>query len=193
MRAKAVVVSLFLALLVGASGALALDSQTAPPDYTPVPQEATEGVTSTPVATVLLVQDLLPWGSSANTDALTALGVSHVVINSADLAATDLSEVHVVMYASDQPTTYYQNIAAEIGKITDFVSAGGVLLAHACDRGWNRGTWDGLEILPGGAHHVSRADNALQIVQALHPVVAGLSDADLSGWGSSTHGYLTDL
>lgn len=143
---------------------------------------------SGPVA--LLIEDQLPWGVNSNEQALTALGIPYDVITSALLASTDLSQYKFIMYASDQPASFYDNIHANMQKITDYVSAGGVLIAHCGSDNWN-----GEMIFPGdnvntgqmSLHHwndqpplppISSQD--IQITDPNNPVADGLTDDRLS-------------
>ena len=99
------------------------------------------------------------------------------------------------MYASDQPTSYYQNIAANIAKINTYIAGGGVLIAHCCDIGIGQdGDWTGLKILPGASWGVTTGQtheysDDVRIVDPRSPIANDLSDALLSGWGYSSHGY----
>ncbi len=146
-----------------------------------------------PTVDVLLVQDVYPWAYNSNEIALSEAGVSYAVITSADLASSDMSGVRCLMYASDQPTSYYVNVSASIDRIEAFVANGGTLIAHACDEGWQGGTWDGIPILPAGMNHISNYSWYVHIVDPSHPVVTGLTDEYFYDWNWSTHGYFTDV
>jgi len=195
------VVLLLVAGLGAPASARAVSSDSAPARYVASPspgaaeaqQALATGLLYVPELPVLLVQDVYPWDFDSNALALAEAGQPFIRITSDELAVTDLSSVRVLIYSSDQPTSYYQNLAANITQISDFVAAGGVLVAHACDGGWSGGSWDGLEILPGGVHHVYYPTDYVHIADLLHPVVAGLDDAYLQGWNASVHGYLVDL
>lgn len=144
---------------------------------------------------VLLVQDAYPWGNNTAEAALAEAGIGYTIISSAQLASTDLSGYCAVMYTSDQPCQYYQNLGANIARIEDFVANGGVLLVHACDLGWNCGRWDweGLYILPGSIRKVAAYQDNIHILEPAHPVVTGLDDSYFYGWYYSTHGYFTNV
>lgn len=146
-------------------------------------------------AEALLIQDVYPWGVNSDVTALNDTGITHDVVNSANLANTALNQYKFVMYASDQPTTYYANIAASIGKIESYVNGGGLLLAHSCDYGWNGGVWSGYKILPGSVaitHAISPSQD-VRINDTTHCVVQGLNDSYFQNWNYSTHGYFTNL
>jgi hypothetical protein len=153
------------------------------------------------VADVLLIQDVNPWNAPSNEAALADLSMSYDLINSDQLASWDLTGYRCILYASDQPSGYYDNLAASILKIQNFVSSGGLLIAHCCDQGWTGGDWNGDHILP---NNVQKGGNVfhqdLIIVDAAHPVIDGtpsgtvtLPGGYLDGWNYSTHGYLAGV
>ena len=142
---------------------------------------------------VLLVQDVDPWDTNSNAIALSEHGAAYSVVGSSALSTVDLSLFGCVMYASDQYTSYYSNLAANLGRIESFVANGGTLLAHACDQGWHSGSWEGYSILPGGVGHVFSYNQYIHIVDVSHPVVSGLSDDYLDNWTYSSHGCFTGL
>jgi len=149
-----------------------------------------------PIVDVLLIEDVYPWAYNSNEIALAEAGVSYAVISSAELSSTDLSGVRVLMYASDQPTWYYTNLAPDMDKIEDFVARGGVLIAHACDFGWQGGLWEGYLILPGSVGHTVGWDyltQYLEIVDPFNPLVMDLEDSYFWNWNWSAHGFLTSL
>jgi hypothetical protein len=143
----------------------------------------------------LLIQDSAPWDSDTNSIALNNLGIQYDTIGSNSLSTTDLSNYKFIMYASDQTTTYYQNIAASINKIEDFVAHGGFLIAHCCDQGWAGGEWSGFKILPGAGvvGHINDYRQDQHIVRSNNPIVSELWDPMLYNWFYSTHGYFTNL
>lgn len=167
----------------------------APPEgYTPEPVTPSVGGSD-----VLLIKDVNPWGYPANERALQELGISYDVVNSGMLATTDLSAYKVVIIASDQYTsTYNNNLIANKAKLEDYVYNGRVLVAHACDVAWHRGHW-ASSFLPLGIYHGHHYYNYLTIIDPTSPIVNGtarggaVSDPDLDRWYYSTHGYFTSL
>jgi hypothetical protein len=164
-----------------------ITSTTPPEGYEPETVEPFIGGTK-----VLLIKDVNPWGYPSNEKALQELGKTYNVINSGMLATTDLSEYEIVIIASDQYTRTYNNLISNKDKIADYVYNGGVLVAHACDRGWHSGYWSG-SFLPMGVTHVNLYYNYLDIVDSTSPIVSGITGADLDEWQYSTHGYFTNL
>lgn len=149
----------------------------------------------------LIIEDVYPWDQDSMVLAMTNYNIPYDVITSDELAGTSLAGYSLVCYVSDQPTSYYDNIAADIGDIDAYVAGGGTLLAHLCDNGWSEGDWTGLDVLPDNVGHVTN-----DLVQSLHvtdpsdPVVSGepngvmaLDDSYFYDWNYSAHGYFTDL
>lgn len=185
----AAIIVISVSILVVPSGALTLDSHIPPDGYIPIPaEEIFESET-----TFLLIQDVYPWGLNSDELALIEKGDTYNVVNSATLATLDLSKYKCILYASDQPNSYYRNIAANIDKIEAWVSNGGFLIAHVCDQGWSGGDWTGLHILPGNVGHQHGYLGNLTIVDPTHCKVENLDPDYFDGWGSSTHGWLTNL
>lgn len=149
-------------------------------------------------AEVLLIQDVNPWTCASNQQALQELGKSYHVMSAAEAMASDLSQYKIVMVASDQYTSTYDTLAANRSIIESYVGGGGVLVAHATDEGWHEGYW-ATSWLPGGVHHENSYYDNVSILDATHPVVAGMpgggpvTDAQLDDWFYSTHGYFTGL
>jgi len=196
MRAKRVILLILISILVvgflPSQAQVAEDTATPPAGYTPVMAEEKLGNSE-----VLLIRDYYPWNQPSNELALQDVGKTFAIINSGNLAVTDLSMYSIVMLASDQNTLYYQNIANNILKIEAFVNHGGVYIAHACDIGWHSGNWANLNIMPGGVTRVSSYRQDIQITDPTNPVVNGpygvLTNALLSGWDWSTHGWFTNV
>ena len=166
-----------------------LGSSSPPAGYTPkVPDEINGS------ATALLIEDVLPWAYDSDALALNELGISYDLTHSSDLQSVNLAEYKFIILASDQPTSTYVNIANDIAQIDSYVSDGGVYVAHACDNGWSRGDWSGLQIMPEGVTHVTRYyTNYIHIKDPQSPIVAGLDDAYFAGWEYSAHGYFTNV
>lgn len=201
---KLVCLAVVLALALSSAAVLVAqagpspDSTTPPDGYEPQPTEEKHGATD-----ALLIQDFDPWDYNSNELALQELGISYDVINSTNLGTVDLSQYKFIMYASDQPTSYYTNLANNIAAIEAFVSGGGLLIGHVCDDGWAGGDWTTEHILPGNVQHVGVGEDDLVIVDITHPIVRGTPPGNFDiygtdpnyfdGWVSSTHGYLTNL
>lgn len=132
---------------------------------------------------VLLIEDNLPWKSTANHSILSSV-TSYKKVTTKQFLETDLSQYTVIMFANDQAFSTYENYAKFKEYLEAFVSLGGVLIFGACDSGWANGKL--VEELPGG---VTKGNNLLYrntIADRTHPIVTGrysngvsLVDADL--------------
>ncbi len=146
---------------------------------------------------VLIIKDVDPWDYPANEMVLQELNISYDVITSAELSSVNLSRCNIVIVASDQYTSTYENLVSNRDKLADFVYRG-ILIAHACDCGWHEGSWT-ESWLPLGVTKVNVYEQNLSIVDYTSPIVNGtphggkLTDSDLDNWNYSTHGYFTNL
>ncbi len=162
------------------------NSQAAPGGYLP----KTTGRSVSGGATVLIVQDVAPWGSNANETLLAGNGIAFDMIPASDLAATDLSDYRTLLVPSDQFTSTYQALAAAESQINDFVAAGGVLEFHAGFFGWNGG--DGSFVtLPGGMGIVFGASSTNDVLEPGHPLMLGVPDPFFGS--SASHTYFTSI
>jgi len=146
----------------------------------------------------LIIKDVDPWEFKSNEEICGSQDLTYAVISSAELAGTDLSIFTAVVIASDQPDHFYDTVEASLTKFEDYVNAGGILVAHACDMGWHGGFWE-TSFLPGAPNlgHVPKVVNDLSIVHPDHPIIDGPygteTDDTIDGWDYSAHGYFTGL
>ncbi len=183
---------LIMSLALGSICYSAENSAERPEGTEPVAVEA-GGFKALAAAEVLVIKDYDPWDDDGNVEALASIeGKTWDIINTSEIATTTLSDYRIVIVASDQTTATYDTLIANKDDLADYVSGGGVLLAHATDHGWNFGHWSS-SWLPGGVNHVYAPQNLLSIVDTASPIVDGISDAALDNWGYSAHGYFTDL
>ena len=165
---------------------------------------------SGPVSTVhgkaLLIEDTLPWGLDSNSQTMTNIGISFDKIGSSNLASmtvADLAAYTFVVYASDQYQDYYNNVAANVSKIANYVSGGGILIAHSAAWAWAPSVWSPPYILPGlggdGSNPIGAVNvysDSVSVPDPLANPVSGpygtVSVASLQGWYWSTHGYFTN-
>ncbi|HOX76875.1 MAG TPA: hypothetical protein PLW31_02450 [Bacteroidales bacterium] len=138
----------------------------------------------------LVFMDNLPWNSSAIQTILTANGESWVLQNSASMASTDFSMYDVIIIASDQIPSFYDNFAANFAKFVTFVTNGGSLEVHAATCGWNSPCGYSV-LLPGGVFTTEQYDDYNLVVDAAHPIVAGVSSPFSGSYAS--HGYFSNL
>jgi hypothetical protein len=172
--------------------------------------------------TILLIQDVVPWGAlvppdqdplGADVTELIAQDKAFCMITSDQIGSTDLSTFKEIIIPSDQNQTYYDNLfpGVPVGvirqDITKWVVDGGVLSANLADVGFNLGTWEG-KIFIGGVQHVVQPSDLNDINDPDHPIIEDnlpcgsnghcgpIKDAgfqnDLDGWSFSSHGYFTN-
>ena len=167
------------------------DSTTPPADFVPVKIKPKIGSTL-----FLIIKDYNPWEVPANEWVLQEKGQSYDVINTSMIADWDF-EAHgnkIIIIASDQGYSSYDNLIANRQKLADFVNNGGILLAHCCDAAWHtEGKAWYSSFLPGGVLHEINYDQTLEIMEPTHPLVEGITDEQLDWWNYSTHGYFTNL
>lgn len=144
------------------------------------------------VKRILLVQDVDSWGTGYQNQAiLNDLGLGYDLITSSLLSGTDLYQYTHLLVPSDQPQSYYDNLDANMARITEWVEAGGSFQFNACDEGWQYGHWT---YGPGGiTHEWGVYENQNYIQDPHHPILQGMTDADFSNWNYVSHGYFTNL
>lgn len=149
----------------------------------------------------LLIEDVLPWNYNSNSQTLADIGIGFTKINSSALAGltvADLASYDFIVFSSAQYQTYYDNIATSFSKIDQYVSDGGVLVAHSCLWGWpGNGEWNAPFFLPGGVDRVQQYTQSVSITDPTSPIIAGpygtITESQLQGWNYSAHGYFTNL
>ena len=155
-----------------------------------------------PDATVLLVQDCLPWTENVNTAILNRLK-DNGYINGWDMTTTsafesvNLAQYDIIFIANDQTTATYNQLARFNARITEFANAGGVVVYGACDNGWSGGNIS--YTLPGGVTKGNYYSYRNYIVNGTHNIVTGvLTDGksltnELLYSTYSSHTYFTNL
>ena len=161
-----------------------------------------EIIPARPDANILLVQDRLPWTENINTALLDRL-VSQGYVNGWDMVTTsafanvNLADYNVIYIANDQSTATYNQLAAFNERITEFATAGGVVVYGACDHGWAGGNIS--YALPGGVTKGNYYSYRNYITNANHNIVTGvLTDGksltnELLYSTYSSHTYFTNL
>lgn len=145
---------------------------------------------SMPGANVLLIQDAAPFGTFANENVLSGLGVAFDIATTAELDTLDLHRYRMVIIPSDQPTRSYSRLADHAEKLEDFVGDGGVLEAHVAGWGFNGGDAE-LLVLPGSVTVQRQTTDVAHIVMPDHPLAAGVP-SNLPGT-SAGHAWLRNL
>ncbi len=97
---------------------------------------------------VVLIQDRNPFDNALLASALTDYGVYLDIVGSDSLATLDLSGVHKVIVASDQPKALYQAVGDNRSLFETFVDDGGVFMLFGAVSN-SADVWDGI-VMPGG-------------------------------------------
>jgi len=134
---------------------------------------------------VLLVEDVLPWDSTANQTVLSQI-TEYDKVTTSEFLQVDLTKYGVIVFANDQPFTTYENYKAFKEYMEAFAKIGGVIVFGACDAGWSNGNL--VEKLPGDISKKTHYVINNYIVDDTHPIVTGslydnktLLDGDLIG------------
>ena len=127
-------------------------------------------------AIILLVQDTIPWTIDSNVQLLNRLLEDEYIagwelVTTDTLATEDLSAYDVIVIANDQTTATYTRLAANSGKLTQYVENGGVVIYGACDHGWKGG--DIAHDIIGGVGKIDNLTWYNYIVDGSHPIVLG--------------------
>jgi len=150
---------------------------------------------------VLLLEDILPWDSNANSAILQRLVDEGLIEgfekhSSAELAGgtIDLNGYSLVMLAADQNQSFYNNIS--IDALAAYAESGGAIFLAADTCGYTSGTYS---VFPFGITSYRDSTNYNYIVDSTHPMVTGiysdnrvLTDSDMYG-ESMSHNYFTNL
>ncbi|MEE9270274.1 MAG: choice-of-anchor D domain-containing protein, partial [Candidatus Krumholzibacteria bacterium] len=130
-------------------------------------------------------------GKPENYQALDILGMAYTLVTPAAFAAVDLRQ-YDLLYVGWTPGALSAGMQALVDKKADidaFLSSGGGVVALS-ENGSNPQDW---QWLPFSIGFQSRNFDFVTIVNSSHPVMAGLTSADLSNWGSSAHNVFTSL
>ena len=130
-----------------------------------------------PDASILLIEDTLPWNGSDNVELLNSLVRDGYLVGwdaatVAELPMINLANYSIIFIANDQTTATYEELARFSEELTAFVNAGGTVIYGACDEGWSGGHL--TSPLPGGVESENYYSNHNYIVDAEHDVVTGL-------------------
>lgn len=187
LRFLFLVFAVLLTVVLWAGLACAVDSRTPPQGYVAL---LSQPVNAAVPGKVLLIQDVLPWNSSANQTLLASNGIAYTLINSSAISATDFSSYSKIILASDQPQSFYDSCAANKSKFDTFVSNGGMLEWHMASYGWQNGN-SGVVVLPAGVGTSGQdyQDNNYVDIPS-NPLVAGVPNPFPGS--SASHNILTN-
>lgn len=144
-------------------------------------------------ATALYVQDVDPWDSDANQNTMTSLGISYVQTDYASVAWGALGGYQFVLMTGSNlnGTAYNDNAIPHLAQITDYVTAGGLVIIHYAPSPTE--SFSGV-IAPGGVAFNWNETNNVDIALGYSgSMTNGVNDSNLDNWYWSAHGYLSDL
>ena len=125
---------------------------------------------------VLLIEDVLPWDSTANQAVLGKI-CDYDKTTTKNFLNVELENYGVVVFANDQPFNTYENYAEFKEYLELFASLGGVIVFGACDAGWSDGNL--TEKLPGDVSKKTHYVKTNYITDPAHLIVTGaLTDGD---------------
>lgn len=140
-------------------------------------------------STVLIIEDVLPWGLDSIQHVLANHGVGFTTINSTQIAATNLAPYKMVVVPSSQDYSgspaFYNNWNANIAKIESYVNAGGKLWLSTCNQSSTE------PFTPGGVISANDTDNFDEVLEPFHPWMWGAPT--MMHGGSASHDSLTNL
>jgi thermitase len=130
---------------------------------------------------LLVVDTPLP----EDTGALDMLGYEYTLVTPTEFATVDLYQYNVLFIGWEPGDTLVNALLARESEIADWVAAGNGIVALAEFDEANRWAWLPLWVSGSSGFHA----DTVHILNPAHPVMSGLTDAELSGWGNSYHGY----
>jgi hypothetical protein len=145
------------------------------PPANPVQAEALPDNTRNDANNVLIFRDQLPWGINVNGPLLQNLGATVSLAASDQMSTIDLSPYGLIVFESEQPSTFYVNYANNLSKFENYLSTGGVIQFHCAAFSGSR-----IPNLPFPVGMQTLAALALDFNNytnnPFHPIVNGLSD-----------------
>jgi subtilisin family serine protease len=124
---------------------------------------------------LLIFRDNLAWGYDVNVPILQGLGANVTTATSSQMGSIDLSPYDVILFESQQPTSFYNTYISNLSKFESFLNSGGVIEFHCA-------TYTSSRVpnlpFPGGMQTLSSADLDYDnyIADPTHPIVAGAYD-----------------
>ena len=159
----------------------------------------TESIPSVPgvlgQGNVLLIEDNLPWGYSANTNLLNDLLDNEKItewdkISTSEVTLECLKEYSVVLIANVQGDLQSINNLKDV--FTEYVRLGGVLVYGACTQSDTALLPDGVQSVYNSSHNNYIVDNNNPIITRVYSENSSLFDSDFVG-NACNHNYFTNL
>jgi Zn-dependent metalloprotease len=122
---------------------------------------------------VLIFRDNLAWGFNVNVPILESLGVNITIAGSYDMGTINLSHFKLIIFESQQPSSFYNSYVANLNRFNEYLNAGGTIEFHCATYSSNR-----IPNLPfpGGMRTLTDMDADVTnfIVEQNHPIVEGV-------------------
>ncbi len=153
-------------------------------------------VSSVASADMLLVQTDVPWADYGGTNpatVMTNLSISYDQITQSAFAAQDLSGYSAILLqgSADEESAFNDGIVPNMSKVQSYVAGGGLVLIHYADR--SSGTSPTIGPLGVQSVHALGETGNIAAGYETDSLFANVTDASLDNWGSTSHGYLTNL
>lgn len=139
-----------------------------------------------PSPRALVVQTVDPWTLGSMPSALLAEGVPLDIVGGAALGVIDLDPYTMIVVSSCQPDALYQAWNANLGRISDWVEAGGYLAIHGCIHSCGNPAL--VFPQPPGPPVVAVLDSQslLYVVDPDHPLMGGVPQPLWGSWATHT-------
>lgn len=126
--------------------------------------------------------------------ALDAFGYTYTYVSPAEFAAANLNDYNIIFVAWLPTQAEIDALNARKTDITNWINNGGGIIVNAQWKDGVYGVTNPYSFLPvtyGTTDNPSPFSDGVTISNTTHPLVSGLTDALLSGWGSSVHGEIS--
>ncbi len=138
---------------------------------------------------VALLQDMNPWSSRNNQNVLVSNTIAYTIFGSNELGMIDLTPFDKVIVVSNQSSNFYARVTNSRAWLEAYAAQGGLLDLHlAKTLQYSINTL----LFPGGFAAVQLLGDTVTILDPAAPILTTphlISNANLNGWGFSTHGF----
>lgn len=173
-KSKSLVIAALLLLLLGVTTVIVQQLPTGKPP--------SKGAVA--AASVLVFRDVPSWNRDVDfEDALSSMGMAHVVKSSAEMGSIDLAPYRVVIIPGAQKKDFYQNYTAQAGRFDAYVTNGGTLVLEL------NGAENANLPLPRGVSMVRHGAKDNTIMVPDHPIMVPLGGRPIHA-NFASHGYL---
>jgi PKD repeat protein len=122
---------------------------------------------------VLIFRDNLAWSYNVNVPILESLGANVSIARSTDMGTINLNNFQLIIFESQQPTSFYNLYVSNLARFKTYLNAGGFIEFHCASFSSDR-----IPNLPfpGGMQTLASSDNDTYnyIIRQSHPIVSGI-------------------